>query len=179
MKIYFTKARKYLFDILLSMWIGMLIADMALPLAVRFVIYNELLDRIVRIIGFLIVVSAWLFFRSYHSFHKAALTNSNSKFSIPMECIALSIAFAFHFLIACVFQFAMYVTGAGYYLGWVLYNGDQLIVHVSDVPKIFYILGTLATYPVYIAVILFGSKIGFARGRNVVKSHLDESKSID
>ena len=63
-------------------------------------------------------------------------------------------------------KIGMYVTGAGYYLGWIIYNIDGAIFSRTDVPTVYYICGTLMTYPFYIASVIIGSKIGFNSAYN-------------
>ena len=74
MKKTFKKSLGVLFDLNIGLWIGMLIADMAIPLVISMLFGRvELVDRLFRVLGFLVVVTIVLFFRAYKSFRKARL----------------------------------------------------------------------------------------------------------
>ena len=167
MKNTFKKGLGVLFDLNIGLWIGMLIADMAIPLVIRMLFGRiELVDRLFRVLGFLVVVTIVLFFRAYKSFRKARLTHKIENWKLTEIVVPVCIALIVQFGISSILGYGMYVTGAGYYLGWIIYNVDGAIFSITDVPAIYYICGTLMTYPFYIASIIIGSKIGFNSAYN-------------
>jgi len=170
-------------DILLSMviglWIGVLIADMLLPMVLRLCDINGVAIEVVRIVGYILIVPIVLYKRTHRATHKSTLTYKIREFK-PVDILTpIGISLALHIILCFVFKFAMYMAGAGHHLAQLIFtvnNPDITIITGYEVPTSLYAVCTLATYIFYTVAVFLSYKSGFDKGKIILKEHEENRK---
>ena len=155
-----------------GMWVGLLIADglLMMILMLSFTI-SPFVSRICRIVGYITVLSITMAICSSRtSFKKKSFCLWETVVSAGMMCI-------YQMALAPIFNFAMYISGAAWYLGEIFCGGANTpFGQVGYAPARCYVLGMLLCDVFYIAAIVIGAYIGYRR-RQIFAKKLTENKS--
>ena len=155
-----------------AMWVGLLIADglLMMILMLSFTI-SPFVSRMCRIVGYITVLSITMTICSSRiSFKKKSFCVWETVVSAGLACI-------YQMLVAPIFNFAMYISGAAWYLGEIFCGGANTpIGQVGYAPARCYVWGMLICDVFYIVAIVIGAYIGY-RKRQIFAKKLTENKS--
>jgi len=151
--------------LLASMWLGLLIADGALILIVRLSFsVSPFVNRMCRIVGYIAVLSVCMAICS------SKIVFKHKAFRLRQTIASAVLMCIYQMAIAPLFKFAMYATGAAWYLGEVFCGGANTpIGQVGYAPSGCYILGMLICDIFYLVAICTGGYIGYLKRKKFVK----------
>ncbi|MCH5351313.1 MAG: hypothetical protein J1F39_05055, partial [Clostridiales bacterium] len=113
---------------------------------------------------------AALFYLSYKSYYERKF----KKWIFHEIAISMLIALAIQLLISVIVRYPEYLTGAGFYLGKIIYSPNEVTLNTTVIPDFYYIIATLITYPFYFAAIVLGSRLGFKNVQKTLHKHEDD-----
>ena len=147
------------------MWVGLLIADGLLMIIVRLTFtISPFINRMCRIVGYITVLSiAMAVCSSRISYKKKSFCLWETIASAGLMCI-------YQMSVAPIFNFAMYISGAAWYLGEIFCGGANTPVgQVGYAPARCYVLGMLICDAFYIVAIVIGAYIGYRSRQSFAK----------
>ena len=144
---------EYLMALALGLFLGTIL-DMVAQSLVWKLFSNVLICRIAESVLCLLVLSFSIGVTSSRMAYK------QGRVDLTRTVLALTPVLVLQFILAFVFQFASYMTGAGFWLGVLFCHGNSGHQPFVETPSWYYLLGMAVSAIVYVATACLGQYIG-------------------
>ncbi len=151
--------------LMVSMWIGLFSADGLVALIVRMLFdASPFVERLCRIAGYLAVMSVAM------AIYAGKIAFEQKRFCLWQTAVSVGLMALYQLAVAPIFKCAMYVSGAGWYLGEIFFGGAHMpIGQVGYADMRCYIWGMLICDVFYLIAICIGGFVGYRKHEKVVE----------
>ena len=145
---------EYLLAVGLGLFLGT-IADLVTQSLVKSLFSNALACRIAEFLVCLLILAGSICVTSGRIAYKQRRVN------IPATIFSLTPVLVLQLIVAFIFQFVSYISGAGFWLGVLMRHGGKGDSPFVETPSWYYLLGMIVCMIVYVAVACLAQHVGY------------------